>query len=61
MEAVIGAYYLDGGFDSASRFVLSLVEPEVRKVLQNRHRKDYKTILQEYPEISQSPTRFTRR
>jgi len=48
MEAVIGAYYLDAGFDSASRFVLSLVEPEVRKVLQNRHRKDYKTILQEY-------------
>lgn len=48
MEAVIGACYLDAGFETASRFVLSLVEPEVRKVLQNRHRKDYKTILQEY-------------
>lgn len=48
MEAVIGAYYLDVGFEAASRFVLSLVEPEVRKVLQNRHHKDYKTILQEY-------------
>lgn len=48
MEAVIGACYLDAGFEAANRFVLSLVEPEVLKVLQNRHRKDYKTILQEY-------------
>ncbi|MGO8692401.1 MAG: ribonuclease III [Rectinemataceae bacterium] len=48
MEAVMGACYLDAGFETATRFVLSLVEPEVRKVLQNRHRKDYKTILQEY-------------
>jgi ribonuclease-3 len=48
MEAVIGACFLDAGFENARRFVLSLIEPEVRKVLQNRHRKDYKTILQEY-------------
>ncbi|MBL8968387.1 MAG: ribonuclease III [Spirochaetaceae bacterium] len=48
MEAIIGAYYLDAGFEAAARFVLSLVEPEIRKVLQNRHAKDYKTILQEY-------------
>jgi len=48
MEAVIGAYYLDESFESASRFVLRLLEPEIQKVLQNRHRKDYKTILQEY-------------
>jgi ribonuclease-3 len=48
MEAVIGALYLDSGLDSVQRFVLRLVEPEILKVLQNRHRKDYKTILQEY-------------
>jgi len=48
MEAVIGAYYLDQGFDAANRFVLRLLEPEIQKVLENRHRKDYKTILQEY-------------
>jgi len=48
MEAIIGAYYLDQGFEAASRFVLGLVDPEIRKVLQNRHAKDYKTILQEY-------------
>jgi ribonuclease III len=47
-EALFGAYYLDSGFEVASRFVRSLVEPEVDKVLQNRHHKDYKTMLQEY-------------
>jgi ribonuclease-3 len=48
MEAVIGAYYLDSGFDSCFKFVKRLIEPEIGKVLQNRHHKDYKTILQEY-------------
>lgn len=48
LEAIIGACYIDSGFDAAERFVLRLVEPEILKVLQNRHRKDYKTILQEY-------------
>ncbi len=47
-EALIGAYYLDSGFDAAFRFVRSLIEPEIGKVLQNRHHKDYKTMLQEY-------------
>lgn len=48
LEAIIGAYYLDAGFENATKFVLHLVEPEIEKVLQNRHRKDYKTLLQEY-------------
>ena len=48
MEAIIGAFYLDSGYEAAEKFVLSLVEPEIEKVLQNRHHKDYKTILQEY-------------
>jgi ribonuclease-3 len=47
-EALFGAYYLDSGFDAAFRFVRGLIEPEIAKVLQNRHHKDYKTMLQEY-------------
>jgi len=47
-EALIGAYYLDSGFEAVHRFVRALIEPEIGKVLQNRHHKDYKTILQEY-------------
>ncbi len=48
MEALIGAYYLDAGFDSCFKFVKRMIEPEIGKVLQNRHHRDYKTTLQEY-------------
>jgi ribonuclease-3 len=48
VEALIGACFLDAGFEAARRFVLRIAEPEIQKVLQNKHRKDYKTILQEY-------------
>lgn len=48
MEAVIGAYYLDQGFDKVCPFILKLLSPEVDKVLSNRHKKDYKTIVQEF-------------
>jgi len=48
LEAVIGATYVDSGFEHSSRFVLALVEPEISRVLENKHRKDYKTLLQEY-------------
>jgi ribonuclease-3 len=48
LEAVIGAIYKDSGFDAASRFVSGLIVPEIDLVLQDRHKKDYKTLLQEY-------------
>lgn len=48
MEAVIGAYYLDSGFKASRSFVLKYLVPEINKVLENRHKKDYKTLLQEY-------------
>ncbi len=48
MEAIIGAYYLDSGYQAAESLVLRLIVPEIEKVLQNRHRRDYKTLLQEH-------------
>ncbi|MDR1748378.1 MAG: ribonuclease III [Spirochaetaceae bacterium] len=48
IEAVIGAYYLDSGYRLVDRFVLKLITPEIVKVQENRHRRDYKTLLQEY-------------
>ena len=46
-EAVIGAYYLDSGFEAAEKLVLRFIVPEIRKVQENRGQKDYKTLLQE--------------
>ncbi|WP_184743923.1 ribonuclease III [Spirochaeta isovalerica] len=48
MEAIIGAYYLDTGYREVSKFVLRFLVPQIDKVLENRHKKDYKTMLQEY-------------
>lgn len=48
LEAIIGAYYLDSGFKQAKEFVLHHIVPEINKVLENKHKKDYKTLLQEY-------------
>ena len=48
LEAVIGALYLDSGYKGAESFVLGIMEPQIQLVLQNRHHKDYKTLLQEY-------------
>lgn len=48
LEAIIGAYYLDSGFKPAKEFVLQYLIPEINKVLEDRHKKDYKTLLQEF-------------
>ncbi len=47
LEGIIGAYFLDSGFKDARKFVERYLAPEINKVLENRHRKDYKTLLQE--------------
>lgn len=48
LEAIIGAYFIDSGLRDTRRFVLRYLVPEIAKVLENRHEKDYKTLLQEY-------------
>lgn len=48
VEAVIGALYIDCGYESAEAFVLDIIVPEIRAAQSARGAKDYKTILQEY-------------
>jgi ribonuclease-3 len=47
LEALIGALYLDSGYKAAFTFVSRRIGPEIRRVLDNRHHKDYKSLLQE--------------
>lgn len=46
-EAIVGALYLDGGLETARRFVLRELEPVVTAARQGQVRVDYKTQLQE--------------
>lgn len=48
LEAIFGAAFLDAGYDKTRELILKLVIPEITKVLTDTHRKDYKTLLQEY-------------
>ena len=46
MEAIIGAYYLDSGYENAEKYVLSVIVPEIELICKEGM-KDYKTLLQE--------------
>lgn len=48
MEALFGALYLDSGLDAAKKFILSFMKDEIEMVKEERHNRDYKTLLQEY-------------
>ena len=48
MEAVIGAIYLDGGWDRAFATVKKLFSPIVEQIGEEDHLYDYKSQLQEY-------------
>jgi len=59
MEAVIGAYFVETDFPAARKFVLRLIVPEIEKVLSHRHKRDYKTIIQEFfQRRTKSPPRY---
>lgn len=48
VEAVIGALYLDSGYEAAEKFVKEIIVPEIRKVQNDQGNKDFKTQLQEF-------------
>jgi len=52
LEAVFGAFYLDAGFAESQKFILGLLVPEINNVLEDKHKKDYKTLLQEFVQKS---------
>jgi ribonuclease-3 len=47
LEALIGAIYLDSGYKAAQNFVSARIGVEIERVLDNRHYRDYKSLLQE--------------
>ena len=47
MEAVIAAVYLDGGWETAKRVVLGLLETRIDEAAEGPGDRDYKSLLQE--------------
>jgi ribonuclease III len=46
-EALLGAFYLDRGYEAAREWALRFVEPELEAVLKGRLHKNPKSVLQE--------------
>ncbi len=47
LEAVIGAIYLDRGYEAASDFISRFIIDELPKILEEKAYKDYKSLFQE--------------
>ncbi len=47
-ESVVGAIYLDGGYNDAKNFVMSTLRDIIDRAVSGRLTYDYKTTLQEY-------------
>lgn len=48
LEALIAAIYIDGGFDSAKKFVLRLFGPLIEQADAAQHQENFKSLLQQY-------------
>lgn len=55
MEAIIGAVYLDGGFDAARAKILAWYEPLLQSLSSAASHKDPKTLLQEHLQSRRMP------
>lgn len=57
-EAVVAAIYKDAGLEAARRFVLRNLYHQVLAVAENRHKRNYKSILQQWAqkELNVTPT-----
>jgi ribonuclease-3 len=47
-EACVGAIYLDGGLRPARDFILEHMDEEIERVVAGAHRRNYKSLLQQY-------------
>lgn len=48
MESVIGAIYLDGGFEAAAGFVRPLMTDVIERAANSGHQQNFKSVLQQY-------------
>ena len=58
LESVIAAIYIDGGFEAARKFILSLFEQAIEAVDANHHQNNFKSMLQQYAQkrLNTTPT-----
>lgn len=58
LEALLGAIYLDGGYENAKTFILPFLKEALRQPAEMRVFKDYKSALQELVQAEKYPPRL---
>jgi len=58
LESVIAAIYLDGGFEAARKFILSLFERAIKEADADHHQNNFKSMLQQHAQqrLNTTPT-----
>lgn len=55
-ESLVGAIYIDGGFEPANRFILEHMQPYIDEAFDNAHQQNFKSLLQQYAQRTASAT-----
>ncbi len=55
-EAVVGALYLDAGYETTKKFINAKVMPRMDEVIKNKSYRDAKSLLQEYAQSERKVT-----
>lgn len=55
-ESIVAGIYLDGGWEAAQRFVRRWIEPEIQRVFETSHGKNFKSLLQQIAQKSLGAT-----
>ncbi len=55
-ESVIGALYLDAGFEKVAAWVTPLVVPVIERAARSGHQRNFKSVLQQYAQQSLEAT-----
>jgi ribonuclease-3 len=55
-ESLVAGIYLDGGYPAAFSFVERMVQPEIQRIVASAHGDNFKSLLQQYVQKTQSET-----
>ncbi len=58
-EALMGLIFALYGYERAAQLILKLLHPEIERVAEGRHRRDYKTLLQEWAQEQHQKPLYT--
>lgn len=56
LESIIGAIYVDGGYASAERFILQVIQAHLDEALADSHHRNFKSSLQQFAQRHEETT-----